>query len=91
MTQVKSKGIPKWAQAAHQKSGPPSAHKMYKPGSGKSEEVEIDELSKDTLGSYTKKAAKDIEHTTREGGLMYGKIRKRVKGIGKAADKLSKE
>ena len=40
VTQVKSKGIPKWAKAAHQKSGPPSAHRQYKPGSGKSEEVE---------------------------------------------------
>ena len=40
VTQVKSKGLPKWAKAAHQKSGPPSAHRQYKPGSGKSEEVE---------------------------------------------------
>ena len=37
---IKSKGIPKYAQAAHQKMGPASAHRMYKPGSGKSEEVE---------------------------------------------------
>ena len=37
---IKSKGIPKYAKAAHQKMGPPSAHRQYKPGSGKSEEVE---------------------------------------------------
>ena len=37
---LKSKGIPKYAKAAHQKMGPASAHKMYRPGSGKSEEVE---------------------------------------------------
>ena len=46
ITKVPSKGIPKWAQAAHQRSGPPSAHRQYKPGSGKSEEVEIDEAEK---------------------------------------------
>ena len=50
VTQVKSKGIPKWAQAAHQRSGPPSAHRQYKPGSGKSEEVEIDEFYGDEKG-----------------------------------------
>ena len=37
---LKSKGIPTWAKKQHQKMGPASAHRQYKPGSGKSEEVE---------------------------------------------------
>ena len=45
---IKSKGIPTWAKKQHQKSGPASAHRIYKPGSGKSEKFipyEVDEGS----------------------------------------------
>ena len=61
----------------------------------KKEEVEyIDELSKKTMGSYVKKASKDIYH---RGALAYGmdspgkmaKSKKRMKGIDRATDKIT--
>ena len=64
---------------------------------GMKEEIEnLDELSKKTMGSYVKKASKDIYH---RGALAYGmdaprkmeKSRKRMKGIDRATDKITKE
>ena len=70
------------------------------------EEVELDELSKGTLGSYVKKASDSKvdaamalqRSTTKPGGQTrgdvdkhVGKMIKRGKGIDKAVDKLSKE
>lgn len=71
---------------------------------------QIDELSKKTLGSYIKKASKNLDdyshysgrqfgraeagnaETNIELGKKYGKVSaKRVKGIAKATDKLTKE
>ncbi|MEC9320635.1 MAG: hypothetical protein VX869_00470, partial [Chloroflexota bacterium] len=72
----------------------------------RNEEVEIDELSKATLGRYVKRASTDAAHSgidlgvsaNRKGGQSRkdvdthaGKMVKRQKGIGKAVDKLSKE
>jgi len=70
----------------------------------KEEEVNIDELSKKTLGSYVKKASVDKSNATLDLGISQGpkqtradvvkhagKAIKRQKGIDKAADKLSKE
>ena len=73
----------------------------------KKEEVEIDELSKKTLGSYVKKAATDKanaamdlqrstdrpgrKQTRKDVDTHVGKMIKRDKGINKAVDKLSKE
>jgi hypothetical protein len=73
-------------------------------GPVKKEEVEqIDELSKSTLGSYVKKAAKDtavhgfaigdsIANKKWKTGAKAGDMAdKRIKGIGKATDRLAKE
>lgn len=68
----------------------------------KSEEVEqIDELSKKTLGSYTKKATMDAADKAvtlgyragrREGGTEAGeKLARRVKGLQRVGDRLAKE
>ena len=70
----------------------------------KEEEVNIDELSKKTLGSYVKKASVDKSNATLDLGISQGpkqtradvtkhagKAIKRQKGIDKAVDKLSKE
>jgi hypothetical protein len=76
-----------------------ASHKMKK------EEVELDEVSKKTLGSYIKKAATNAAHA----GVAFGSaagdkdadaatikksmhtVAKRTQGIAKAADKLTKE
>jgi hypothetical protein len=72
----------------------------------KKEEVELDELSKGTLGRYVKRATTDAAHagidlgvsSQKKGGQTrkdvdthVGKLVKRQRGIGKAVDKLSKE
>ena len=59
-------------------------------------EEQVDELSKSTLGSYVKKAAKDAEDAGRDqeyhGSQQdYDRGEKRQKGIGRAVDRLSKE
>lgn len=66
-------------------------------------EENIDEISKKTLGSYVKKASKDAaskaaygtqlskDGDTKKGGKMAAKAYDRTKNIGKAADKLAKE
>ena len=53
------------------------------------EEVELDEISKKTLGSYIKKAASDIGSAAAADDT--NKELKRHKGIAKAANKLTKE
>jgi len=53
------------------------------------EEVEIDELSKKTLGSYVKKAAPNLAVSYAAGATRVSA--KRKKGINTAADKLAKE
>jgi len=65
------------------------------------EEVQIDEISKKTLGSYIKKAAGSLDgighhayeagRRGQEGGKNFAKALKRIKGVGKATDKLTKE
>jgi hypothetical protein len=60
------------------------------------EEVELDELSKSTLGSYVKKASDDAtKHSymaAKTGDLdTAAKASKRIRGIAKATDKLTKE
>jgi hypothetical protein len=60
------------------------------------EEVELDEVSKSTLGSYVKKASDDAtKHSymaAKTGDLdTAAKASKRIRGIGKATDKLTKE
>lgn len=55
----------------------------------KKEEVELDEISKKTLGSYIKKAASDIGYAAATDDT--NKELKRHKGIAKAANKLTKE
>jgi len=69
----------------------------------KEEAEQIDELSKKTLGSYVKKAAKDIEDLSSDSdfylrGAAYrefdktrAKIRQRHAGVGKAVKRLTKE
>lgn len=59
---------------------------------------QIDELSKDTLGSYVKKASRDIGHIQRdisdkEPGYksLYQKRKNREAGVSNAVDKLTKE
>ena len=61
-----------------------------------SKEDQVDELSKSTLGSYVKKAAKDAEDAGRDQEYYgsqqdYDRGEKRQKGIGRAVDRLSKE
>ena len=53
------------------------------------EDVQLDELSKKTLGSYVKKAASDVGYSAETSNTK--KELKRHKGIAKAADKLTKE
>ena len=93
------------AKSDKKRQGAPSLkHKVW-PASA-SEEVEIDELSKKTMGSYVKKAATSKSDaamalqrsTSKPGGQTrkdvdthVGKMIKRDKGISKAVDKLSKE
>ena len=94
---------PKWKHAKGS-SGEVKGKKSIK-GNPK-EEVEIDELSKGTLGSYVKKASDSKvdaamalqRSTTKPGGQTrgdvdkhVGKMIKRGKGIDKAVGKLSKE
>lgn len=67
------------------------------------ESYKLDELSKGTLGSYAKKAAADAVDLTqradgeyeygdpREGEPLEKKAEKRVAGVGKAVDRLTKE
>jgi hypothetical protein len=64
------------------------------------EEVELDEVSKKTLGSYVKKAADDLAFKAYDAGSAsdrdkgktnYSKAVKRLRGIKKASDKLTKE
>jgi len=60
------------------------------------EEVELDEVSKSTLGSYVKKASDDAtKHSymaAKTGDLdTAAKASKRIRGIAKATDKLTKE
>ena len=52
-------------------------------------EEEINELSKKTLGSYTKKAATEIGTSAMKGD--YDKMKKRHKGVLDATDKMTKE
>lgn len=65
-------------------------------------EVELDELSKSTLGSYIKKGSENVAYNTVQAAVRHAhgdeeaekyneKVKKRIKGIGKAADKLAKE
>ena len=66
-----------------------ASHKMK-------EEVELDEVSKKTLGSYVKKASDDAtKHSymaAKTGDLdTAAKASKRIRGIAKATDKLTKE
>ena len=60
------------------------------------EEVEINELSKKTLGKYVKAAAQDAEQSGRDQEYHghkndYARGEKRQKGIAKAVDRLTKE
>jgi hypothetical protein len=77
---------------------------MKKFNSFKEEVEQIDELKKSTLSSYVKKASADAVHKTDDAGEVgyaYGdddkmekllkKAKKRLVGVGKAADRLSKE
>ena len=70
----------------HKKLWPKArAHMMHQ------EEVEaIDELDKNTLGSYIKSASTDMRNTALQHGSIK-KMQKRSKGIEMAADKLAKE
>ena len=78
--------------------------KMKKPGMKKEEVEELDELSKNTLGSYIKKAnfaggMADFKHgriadkrgDSKEKTSLAATSHKRTKGISTAVDKLSKE
>lgn len=61
-----------------------------------STEQQLDEISKQTLGSYVKKAAKDRGLAGMEVGALHAKsslerMKKRLTGIEKATDKLTKE
>ena len=62
----------------------------------KEESEQIDELSKKTLGSYVKAAAKDAEQAGRDQEYHghendYARGEKRQKGVAKAVDRLTKE
>jgi hypothetical protein len=64
--------------------GPSPANKL----SIRKEEIELDELSKKTLGSYISKAAVDMTHKT---VLFTKKAVKRMDGIDKAVSRMTKE
>lgn len=76
---------------------------MKKIANEEAEEVQIDELSKKTLGSYIKKSTRsvvdhsvDATNADRQGeydtaDANYKKISNRIKGVNKAADKLSEK
>lgn len=68
----------------------------WKPGAVKEDVEQIDELSKKTLGSYVKKASDDAVVKSAlsvgdKGGKRWKATLKRLKGIHKASDKLTKE
>ena len=80
------------------------AAKLAADGKSKNEEVDqLDELSKQTLGSYVKKASNDSaakayssasaakDNNPEKGGKDFVKSRQRQKGIEKATDRLTKE
>jgi hypothetical protein len=95
------------AAIGRKKYGKEKFQAMAAAGKKANEEVEqIDEISKQTLGSYVNKAASAVAHSARSSGLEHGprtpgrynqiqkyenKVDKRRQGISKAVEKLAKE
>ena len=80
---------PKQKKIDHNKNGKIDGHDLAMLRKKKNEEVELDELSKKTLGNYIKKSAADM--SSKDSLDMHKGAMKRYKGIVKATDKLAKE
>jgi hypothetical protein len=74
------------------KENPRFDHAKFMKAAGVNEEVEqIDELDKKTIGSYAKKATKDLRWQQTMRPFAAKRISNREKGIDRAIDKLTKE